>query len=64
MKLSETKILLALANKGKNTADLARATGYSLSTIRAYLNFKRNPTTKALGAMAKALECSVTDIIE
>lgn len=64
MKLNKKKFDIALANKEMNTADLARATGYSLNTIRAYANMQRFPTTKALGKIAKALGVDVTDIID
>lgn len=63
MKLNKSKLEIALANKAMNTADLARATGYSLNTIRAYANMQRVPTTKAFGKIAKALEVDVTEII-
>ena len=58
------KFEIALANKEMNTSDLAKATGYSLNTIREYANLKRNPTTKSLGKIAKALEVDVTEILE
>lgn len=64
MKLSKTKFEIALANKEMNTADLARATGYSLNTIREYATLKRNPTTKAMGKIAKTLGIQVQDLME
>lgn len=64
MKLDKEKFNIALAEKEMNTADLARATGYSLNTIREYATLKRNPTTKALGKIAKVLEVRVIELIE
>ncbi len=64
MVLNICKLQLELARHEMSTADLARATGYSLNTIREYVNQKRNPTTKAAGKIAKALGVDVTEIIE
>ena len=55
---------MALAKKEMNTADLARATGYSLNTIRGYITLKRNPNTKSIGKIAKALGIDVMEILE
>ena len=64
MILNIKKFDIALAKAEMNTADLARATGYSLNTIREYANKKRNPTTKAAGKIARALGVDVTEIID
>lgn len=64
MRLDVRKVELALAEKEMNTADLARATGYSLNTIREYITLKRNPNTKSIGKIAKALGVDVVEILE
>lgn len=63
MKLDERKFNIALARKEMNTSDLAKATGYSLNTIRKYATFKSNPTTKSLGKIARALDVKVEDLL-
>lgn len=64
MKLNKEKFYFALASKEMNTSDLARETGYSLNTIRAYANMKRVPTTKAIGKIARVLCIDVAELIE
>lgn len=64
MRLDVRKVEMALAKKEMNTADLARATGYSLNTIRGYITLKRNPNTKSIGKIAKALGVDVVEILE
>lgn len=57
---------IALARKSMNISDLSLASGISSNTINSWLKTtnKRNPTTKALGKVAKALDVDVTELIE
>ncbi len=64
MNIDVKQFTIALANAEMNTADLARCTGISLNSIRAYVNKKRKPTTKAMGKIAKALNVDVTELLE
>ncbi len=66
MELSITKLKIALARKSMNITDLSLASGVSCNTINSWLkrSGKRNPTTKALGKIANALDVDVTELIE
>jgi transcriptional regulator with XRE-family HTH domain len=66
MNLNITKFKIALARKSMNISDLSSASGVSSNTINSWLknSGKRNPTTKALGKVAKALDIDVTELIE
>lgn len=66
MELSITKFKIALARKSMNITDLSMVSGISTNTINSWLknSGKRNPTTKALGKVANALNCDVTELIE
>lgn len=64
MKVSKKKLQLAMAKKCINACELAELTGVSNSLISSYLAGSREPRTKTLGKIAKALSVDVTEIIE
>lgn len=66
MNLSVKKMEIALARKSMSVSDLACASGISVNTINSWIRItgKRNPTTKKLGIVAKALDVDVTELID
>lgn len=66
MNLSVKKLKIALARKSMRVSDLACISGISVNTINSWIKNtgKRNPTTRTLGMVAKALEVDVTELIE
>jgi transcriptional regulator with XRE-family HTH domain len=53
-----------MARKCIDTDGLAKKSGVSKYTLYAFRNSQRNPSTKTVGKIAKALDVDVTDIIE
>lgn len=66
MNISVKKMKIALARKSMSVSDLAYISGISQNTINSWIRNKgkRNPTTRTLGIVAKALEVDVTELIE
>lgn len=66
MKINDKKMKIALARKSMSVSDLACICGISPNTINSWIKNKgkRNPTTRTLGIVAKALEVDVTELIE
>lgn len=64
MKVDFQKLQIAMANACMNKGELAIAAGISRISISKYFFGQRNPSTKTLGRIAKALNVSVTEIIE
>ena len=64
MKIDFQKLQIAMANACMNKGDLAEAAGISRISISAYFSGKRKPSGKTIGKLAKALNISVTEIIE
>lgn len=65
MKISvdTSKLFIAMAEKGFNGSDLAKACGLPTSSISNVMTGTRRGTTKVLGLMCKALDISVKDVI-
>ncbi|MFV0343438.1 MAG: helix-turn-helix domain-containing protein [Anaerocolumna sp.] len=65
MKISvdTSKLFIAMAEKGYNGADLAKACGLSVSSVSNVMTGARKGTSKVLGLMCKALDISVKDVI-
>ena len=64
MKMDRRKLGIALANAGKTYAAIAKA-GVSRTTLAEIKSGKRtNINLTTIGKLARALECSVEDIIE
>ncbi|MDU6265822.1 MAG: helix-turn-helix transcriptional regulator [Anaerocolumna aminovalerica] len=65
MKISvdTSKLFIAMAEKGYNGADLAKACGLPVSSVSNVMNGTRRGTTKVLGLMCKGLDLSVKDVI-
>lgn len=64
MKINIKVLKIAMARKQFNGADLAREAKVTSSSINYILNGKRNPSTKMLGTIAKALDVDVTELLE
>lgn len=64
MKLNIQKLQIAMANACMNKTNLAEASGISRISIGRYFSGKRNPSAKSIGKIAKALNVSVTEIID
>ena len=64
MKVDFQKLQIAMANNCMNKSDLAIAVGISRISISKYFSGQRNPSTKTLGRIAKALNVSVADLVE
>lgn len=52
-----------MSMRGFNQADLAEQTGVSQSTISNYILGKQSPTLISINRIAKALGCSVNDLL-
>lgn len=63
MRLNKEKVLMQLAEHCMSQVDLARAYGCKKQYIYVLLN-KPTPSTKTIGRLAKAIGCSVLDIID
>ena len=61
--LDTKQIYLAMAEKGYNGADLAKAAGVSSAAVNTILNGKRRGTTKVLGNICKALDLPVKEVL-
>ncbi|MCC8196249.1 MAG: helix-turn-helix transcriptional regulator [Ruminococcus sp.] len=64
MQINFQNLQIAMANACMNKGELAEAAGISRISIGKYFSGKRNPSTKTIGKIAKALDVPVTDIIE
>jgi DNA-binding XRE family transcriptional regulator len=64
MNLNIQKLDVCMARECINTDMLADKAGLSRSTLYAFRTKKRNPSTKTVGKIAKALKVDVTEIIE
>lgn len=64
MKIDFQKLQIAMATSCLNKSELADAAGVARITISMYFSGKRNPSTKTIGKIAKALNVPVTEIIE
>lgn len=64
MKINITNLRIAMARASMNNNDLIEATGLSKNTIASYTSGHRNPTSKSIGILSKALKCDVTELIE
>lgn len=66
MKLSTSKFEIALARNSTNIKDLSVSSGVSSNTIYSWIKKRdnREPSTKNLGKVAKALKVDVTELIE
>ena len=64
MRISKTKLQIAMARKLFNAPDLAKEAGISYAEVSYLLSGKRNPTIKTVGKIAKALNIDVTEILE
>lgn len=63
MRLNKEKVLVQLAERCMNQVDLAKAYGCKQQYIYMLLN-KPASSTKTIGKLAKAIGCSVLDIID
>lgn len=64
MKINKQKLQIAMANKCLNMDDLAKVVGISRVSLTKYLSGMRNPRTKTLGKIAKALDVPVEKLID
>lgn len=64
MKIDFQKLQIAMASACMNKSELAAASGLSRVSITKYFSGGRQPSIKAIGKIAKALDVPVTDIIE
>jgi transcriptional regulator with XRE-family HTH domain len=66
MKLNVTNFKIILARKQMNPKDLADVSGIQYNTINSWIKNtgRRNPSLKAIGKAAAALEVDVTELIE
>lgn len=64
MKLNIQKLQIAMANACMNKTELAEAAGISKIAVSSYFSGKRKSTPKTIGKIAKALNVSVTEIID
>lgn len=64
MNLDVLQLKIQMARASMNIADLSIAANLNKNTIASYTSGKRKPTTKALGLLAKALNCDVTDLLK
>lgn len=64
MKINKQKLQIAMANKCLNMDDLAKVVGISRVSLTKYLSGTRNPRTKTLGKIAKALDVPVEKLID
>jgi len=63
MRVNKDKLMIALANACMNLYDLCKKAGIQYQTLRRIMSGEKcKPAT--LGKIAKALQVSVTDIIE
>ena len=63
IELDMQKIVIAMANKGFNNTDLAKAIGKSRCQVHQWLN-ARTLNPKQAGEPAKALEVDIKDLIK
>lgn len=63
IELDMQKIVIAMANKGFNYTDLAKAIGKSRNQVYIWLN-ARTLNPKQAGELAKALEVDIKDLIK
>lgn len=63
LKVDTKQVYLAMAEKGYNGADLAKAAGVAPTAVSNVLNGKRRGTTKVLGNICKALDLSAKDVL-
>lgn len=64
MKIDKAKLKIAMANNCMNINDLAKAANISRITIDKYFSGSREPLTKTLGKIAKALNVPVEYLID
>lgn len=64
MKIDTTKLDVAMANACMSAADLCDKSEISKPTFAKIRTGKRNPKPITVGKIAKALNCSVTDLLE
>ncbi len=66
MKFNITNFKIILARRQMNPRDLSEKSGIAYNTIISWIKNtgRRNPTTKAIGKVAAALEVDVTELIE
>lgn len=58
------QIYIAMAEKGYNGTDLAKAAGVTPAAVNSVLNGKRRGTTKVLGSICKVLGLSIKDVLQ
>lgn len=63
LKVNTEKLFIAMAEKGYNSSDLAKACGLSTSSISNVMTGARKGTSKVLGLMCKELGLPVKDVI-
>jgi len=64
MEINKQKLRIAMATACMNMDDLAASADVSRNSIAKYLLGLRNPTTKTLGKIAKALKVPVESLID
>lgn len=64
MKISPTKLQLAMARKCLSAKELSELIGCSTRLIHMVLRSERDVTTKKLGKIAKALDVDPADLVE
>ena len=64
MKLNIMSFKIMLAKNMIGIPELASLTKISMQTLYSYSKGKRNPSTKNIGKISKALKCSVEDLVE
>ena len=64
MKIDIRKLQVEMARNEMLPRDLANKSGIPLSTIYNFTSGRRNPNTKNLGRISKALQVDVLDLIK
>lgn len=64
MKINNNKLMVALANEGLLLKELAQKAGISEEALRLIRYGKSDPKPSTVGKIAKALNVSVTNIID
>lgn len=64
MKINNNKLMVALANEGLLLKELAQKAGISEEALRLIRYGKSTPKPATVGRIAKALNVSVTNIID
>lgn len=64
MNIDPIKVKVLLAKRDQNTKEFCKHNSLSYSTVSALLQRKRAGNIKTIGKLAKALNVSVTEILE